>query len=197
MIILTVQLDDLRTFLTVAAERSFSAAAKKLHRTQPAISQAVRRLEDALGDRLFDRSSRNGTLTEAGRLLQDYAGTPAATGRRGRDRRPGAAAGASRPRRHWRQRGGGPHPAALPAAVRSRSIRRSLVEVRRVPSRQIAGEIARTVRSTCGVLTFQPLEKGLQSLPLGERRTRDADAPEASARESQNACRSRRSGDRW
>src|SRR5207249_4512368 len=50
-----------------------SAAARRLHRTQPAISQAVRRIEDELGERLFDRSSRDGTLTEAGRLLQDYA----------------------------------------------------------------------------------------------------------------------------
>ena len=45
----------------------------KLHRTQPAVSQAVRRIEDELGERLFDRSSRDGTLTEAGRLLQEYA----------------------------------------------------------------------------------------------------------------------------
>ena len=68
-----MQLQDLTVFATVAAERSFSRAAKRLHRTQPAVSQAVRRLEDELGDRLFDRSSRDGTLTEAGRLLQDYA----------------------------------------------------------------------------------------------------------------------------
>ena len=69
-----VQLQDLGTFVTVAAERSFSVAAKKLHRTQPAVSQAIRRLEEELGDRLFDRSVRNGALTEAGRLLQEYAG---------------------------------------------------------------------------------------------------------------------------
>jgi len=66
-------LQDLAVFATVAAERSFSKAAKKLHRTQPAVSQAIKRLEEELGDRLFDRSSRDGTLTEAGRLLQDYA----------------------------------------------------------------------------------------------------------------------------
>ena len=66
-----MQLQDLGTFVTVAAERSFSVAAKKLHRTQPAVSQAIRRLEEELGDRLFDRSVRNGALTEAGRLLQD------------------------------------------------------------------------------------------------------------------------------
>ena len=59
-----MQLQDLGTFVTVAAERSFSVAAKKLHRTQPAVSQAIRRLEEELGDRLFDRSVRNGALTE-------------------------------------------------------------------------------------------------------------------------------------
>src|SRR5919198_1670110 len=68
-----MQLPDLAAFLAVASERSFSAAARRLHRTQPAISQAVRRVEEELGERLFDRSSRDGTLTEAGRLLQDYA----------------------------------------------------------------------------------------------------------------------------
>jgi DNA-binding transcriptional LysR family regulator len=51
-----VQLQDLGTFVTVAAERSFSVAAKKLHRTQPAVSQAIRRLERSSRDRLFDRS---------------------------------------------------------------------------------------------------------------------------------------------
>ena len=40
-----MELSELRVFLTVASERSFSKAAMKLHRTQPAISQAVRRLE--------------------------------------------------------------------------------------------------------------------------------------------------------
>src|SRR4029079_14263617 len=68
-----MQLQDLAAFVTVASERSFSGAARRLHRTQPAISQAVRRLEDEIGERLFDRSSRDGTLTEAGRLLQEYA----------------------------------------------------------------------------------------------------------------------------
>ena len=68
-----MQLPDLAAFLAVATDRSFSAAARRLNRTQPAISQAVRRIEDELGERLFDRSSRDGTLTEAGRLLHDYA----------------------------------------------------------------------------------------------------------------------------
>jgi len=41
--------EDLRVFVTVATERSFSRAACKLRRTQPAVSQAIRRLEDAAG----------------------------------------------------------------------------------------------------------------------------------------------------
>src|SRR5436190_18168798 len=65
--------EDLRVFVTVAAERSFSRAARKLRRTQPAVSQAIRRLEDDAGERLIDRSSRDGTLTDAGELLLDYA----------------------------------------------------------------------------------------------------------------------------
>jgi DNA-binding transcriptional LysR family regulator len=67
-----VDLAALKIFLTVAQERSFSRAAAKVHRTQPAVSQAVRRLETELGEQLFDRSSKTGTLTEAGRMLQNY-----------------------------------------------------------------------------------------------------------------------------
>src|SRR3954453_10985412 len=68
-----MDLSELRVFLKVAAERSFSRAAMKLHRTQPAVSQAVRRLEESVGERLFDRATKDATLTEAGRLLRDYA----------------------------------------------------------------------------------------------------------------------------
>jgi DNA-binding transcriptional LysR family regulator len=64
-----MELAELKVFLTVAAERSFSRAAAKLYRTQPAISQAVRRLEDQLGERLFDRKTKHATLTEAGVVL--------------------------------------------------------------------------------------------------------------------------------
>src|SRR5204862_382255 len=45
----------------------------KLHRTQPAVSQSVRRLEESVGERLFDRATKDATLTDAGRLLRDYA----------------------------------------------------------------------------------------------------------------------------
>src|SRR5258707_15391290 len=67
-----MDLAALKVFLAVAHERSFSRAAAKVHRTQPAVSQAVRRLEVELGEQLFDRSSKSGTLTEAGRMLENY-----------------------------------------------------------------------------------------------------------------------------
>jgi DNA-binding transcriptional LysR family regulator len=68
-----VDLFQLETFLAVAQTGSFSGAAKIVHRTQPAVSQVVRKLEQDLGEPLFDRSSRDGRLTDAGRVLQDYA----------------------------------------------------------------------------------------------------------------------------
>ena len=68
-----MDLFQLETFLCVAEERSFSRAAKKLFRTQPAVSQTVRKLEAEIGEHLFDRSSRDGTLTDAGRVLAEYA----------------------------------------------------------------------------------------------------------------------------
>ena len=107
-----MELAELQVFLTVAAERSFSRAAEKLHRTQPAVSQAIRRLEDELGERLFDRSSKQGTLTEAGRVLREYAQRLLATQRGGRDGRARAARSAPRPRAHRRQRRRGPRAAA-------------------------------------------------------------------------------------
>ena len=64
---------QLETFLAVAREGSFSRAAQMLFRTQPAVSQTIRRLEQEVGESLFDRSSRDGTLTDAGRVLFDYA----------------------------------------------------------------------------------------------------------------------------
>jgi DNA-binding transcriptional LysR family regulator len=68
-----MDLFQLETFLAVAEERSFSRAAARLHRTQPAVSQVVRKLERDLGEVLFERASRDGTLTQAGELLRDYA----------------------------------------------------------------------------------------------------------------------------
>jgi len=68
-----MELSQLEVFLTVARERKFSRAAEKLFRTQSAVSQTIRKLELEIGEPLFDRTSRDGTLTDAGRVLQEYA----------------------------------------------------------------------------------------------------------------------------
>jgi DNA-binding transcriptional LysR family regulator len=68
-----MELSQLEVFLTVARERRFSRAAEKLFRTQSAVSQTIRKLEDELGEPLFDRSSREGMLTDAGQTLKEYA----------------------------------------------------------------------------------------------------------------------------
>src|ERR1700758_3344449 len=68
-----MELSHLEAFLVVAEERSFSRAALRLHRTQPAISQVIRKLEESVGETLFDRAARDGSLTAAGVLLRDYA----------------------------------------------------------------------------------------------------------------------------
>jgi DNA-binding transcriptional LysR family regulator len=160
-----MQLPDLASFAAVAADHSFSTAARRLHRTQPAISQAVRRLEDELGERLFDRSSRDGTLTQAGRLLQDYAQRllgledEARTAvRELQDVRSGRVAiGANEAAVH----------SLLPHLERFTAAHSGVaVDVRRVTSRQIPAMILdRTL--DFGVLTFQPAGRGIQSVPLG------------------------------
>jgi DNA-binding transcriptional LysR family regulator len=68
-----MDLGELQVFLTVAREGSFSRAAERLFRTQPAISLAIRKLEDDLGQPLFVRGARPVRLTDAGTLLRDYA----------------------------------------------------------------------------------------------------------------------------
>ena len=68
-----MDLHTLNVFLTVARERSFSVAAEKLFRTQPAVSLAVQRLESAVEEKLLDRSGRQLVLTDAGELVLEYA----------------------------------------------------------------------------------------------------------------------------
>ena len=160
-----MELTELQVFQAVAAERSFSRAAARLHRTQPAVSQAIRRLETELDERLFDRSSKGGRLTEAGTILLDYAERLM--------RLQEEAEGAVRELQELR-RGRvvvGVNEAAvhvlLPIVVRFRDAHPGAqVEMRRVPSRQIPGEVlSRSL--DFGLVTFPPGERGLLSVPLG------------------------------
>jgi DNA-binding transcriptional LysR family regulator len=161
-----MDLAELQVFVTVARERSFSKAATRLHRTQPAVSQAVRRLEDELGEKLFDRTAKDGKLTEAGRVLFDYAERLM--------RLSEEAEGAVRDLRDLR-RGRvmiGANEAAvhvlLPVVARFHEQHpHVLIDVRRVPSRQIG--VAVLERSLdFGVLSFPPAEADLESISIGE-----------------------------
>src|SRR5271169_3372625 len=64
--------DQLETFFEVARHASFSRAAEKRFRTQPAISSQIRGLEEEVGAKLFDRSGGKVSLTAAGKAFQKY-----------------------------------------------------------------------------------------------------------------------------
>src|SRR5499427_334805 len=160
-----MDLTSLRIFLAVAEERSFSRAAAKVHRTQPAVSQAVKRLEDELGEQLFDRSSKSGTLTDAGRVLQNYgqrlvrlAEEAESAMRELRDLRRGRVLiGANEAAVHT----------LLPLIGKFRhSYPDIAIDVRRVPARQIAVEVQQGSLDF-GALTFHPEEEGLLEIPVG------------------------------
>src|SRR3954468_5443008 len=69
---MTPALADLRAFVTVAHQQSFAAAAKALHLSQPALSRRISKLEEQLGVRLLDRTTRSVELTLLGRrFLQE------------------------------------------------------------------------------------------------------------------------------
>src|SRR5690348_9234399 len=135
-----MDISALKVFLAVAQERSFSRAAAKVHLTQPAVSQTVRRLERSLGEALFDRSSKAAAMTDAGRMLQNYAQrlvrlaeeTESAV-RELRDLRRGRVlVGANEAAVHT----------LLPLIARFRQKHPHIaIDVRRVPARQIAVEV--------------------------------------------------------
>jgi DNA-binding transcriptional LysR family regulator len=68
-----MDLASLQVFQAVVRERSFSRAAEKLYRTQPAVSISIRKLEEWVGQPLFVRGSGAKMLTDAGMLLVEYA----------------------------------------------------------------------------------------------------------------------------
>jgi DNA-binding transcriptional LysR family regulator len=160
-----MDLNALKIFLAVAHERSFSRAAAKVHRTQPAVSQAVRRLEVDLGEALFDRTSKSGTLTDAGKVLQNYgerlvrlAEEAESAMRELRDLRRGRVLiGANEAAVHT----------LLPLIGKFRDSYPDIaIDVRRVPARQIAVEVQQGSLDF-GALTFHPEEEGLLEIPVG------------------------------
>lgn len=68
-----MEISQLEMFLAVVEEKSFSRAGQRVFRTQAAVSQAIRKLEMELGEVLFDRTTKDGRLTDAGKVLEGYA----------------------------------------------------------------------------------------------------------------------------
>ena len=68
-----MEMAQLEYFSRVVQEKSFSKAADKVFRTQPAVSIAIRRLEEEIGLPLLDRTQKTPVLTEAGQVVYDYA----------------------------------------------------------------------------------------------------------------------------
>src|SRR6266849_1192935 len=68
-----MEIHQLRYFVAVAEEGSFSHAAEREHVSQPSLSQQIQKLEEELNQHLFDRLPRAVVLTEAGRCLLVYA----------------------------------------------------------------------------------------------------------------------------
>jgi DNA-binding transcriptional LysR family regulator len=159
-----MNIQEVQVFLTIAAERSFSKAAGKLHRTQSAVSQSLKRLEDELGERLIDRSTKDGRLTDAGEVLREYGErlmrlTEEAQGavRDLRDLRRGRVLiGANEGAVHG----------LLPVIVEFRKRHPAIhVDVRRIKARHIPAEVAQGSLDM-GLVTFQPAEPNLLSVVI-------------------------------
>ncbi len=159
-----MDLAGLEVFMMVARERSFSRAAEKLYRTQPAVSIAIRKLEDWVGQPLFIRGSRAGQLTEAGHLLREYAERMLNLReeihkgvedlqklRRGR-----LSLGVNESSIH----------ALLPALGRYRKLYPEIrVAIHRVFSRDVPGELL-NYRLDLGVVSFRPVDPNLASTEI-------------------------------
>lgn len=159
---------ELEVFLAVAREKSFARAAKGLFRTQPAVSLAIRRLEEELGESLFDRSSKTSALTDTGELLLEYA--EQLVNLRGEIR---PALDEVRHLQRGRVRVGANETGALyllPLIARYRSLYPQVkVEVVRSLARKIPEELYKR-NLDLGVLSYQPQDSNLASVVVyGDR----------------------------
>jgi DNA-binding transcriptional LysR family regulator len=160
-----MELDELKVFLAVADSRSFTKAATVTYRTQSAVSQAIRRLEEDLGERLFDRSVKDGQLTEAGVLLAEHARQVLAL-----IERASVAVRDLRDLKRGRVRVGSNEASMhvlVPIIARLHGqFPRVLVDVQRLSSRQVAAALA-DGSIDFGVLTFDPKQAEIKFVSLG------------------------------
>lgn len=160
-----VTLRQIHAFLAVAELGSFTKAAERLHMAQPALSQLVRDLEQALGIRLFDRTTRRVELTEGGREFE------------------GASAKivhdldlAVQNANDLAERRRGRITVAAPPLLAAAILPEAIAEMReRFPGVRIAVidgrtdtivEAVRTSRADCGLGTFSTVEDGIERIPM-------------------------------
>ncbi|HXN64019.1 MAG TPA: LysR family transcriptional regulator [Candidatus Acidoferrales bacterium] len=159
-----MDLNELQVFWTVAREKSFSRAAEKLYRTQPAISMSIRKLEEWVGEPVFVKGSRAGRLTSAGEMLLEYAermlnlrdeAKRGLTELRGLDRGK-LSMGVNESSIH----------ALLPAFARYRQLYPKVkISVLRVFSRDIPGALL-NYKLDLGVVSYDPGEPRLAAIPF-------------------------------
>ncbi|HTS02133.1 MAG TPA: LysR family transcriptional regulator [Thermoanaerobaculia bacterium] len=154
----------LKVFLAVAEERGFSKAAARLFRTQSAVSQAVRKLEDEIKADLFDRTTHDVRLTEAGQTLLAHARRVLAVTEEAE-----RAVRELRDLQHGRVVIGANEAGLevlLPLIGRFREKNPGVeFEVRRLPSRLLGAEVL-AVALDFGVVAFVPAEEGLRTVVL-------------------------------
>lgn len=187
-----MDLASLQVFQAVAREHSFSRAAEKLYRTQPAVSISVRKLEEWVGQPLFVRGSGARVLTDAGALLLEYAErmlnlreeVRKAVHELGRLERGQIEVGANESSIH----------ALLPSLDRFRKLHPGVrILVHRVLSRDVPREIL-NYHLDLGIISYLPEERELAAIefyrdslalvawpghPLARRRERSRKAPPA------------------
>ena len=165
----TMELRHLRYFVAVADELHFRRAAERLHVAQPAVSEQVRKLENELGVRLFERTHRNVALTDAGAAMLPEAHRVL---RQAEAARLAARSASDRPGRVLRI---GYVPTALLASV-PRTLRRLVANTPNLKTTMEPGpglELSDAVRAgelDVAVVSLPVPTAGLRVTPLGEQR---------------------------
>ena len=188
-----MELYSLQVFLTVATEKSFSRAAEKLLRTQPAISLALQRLEQELGEKLIDRSGKELLLTDAGRIVLDYARRFENLHQELDNSLAELRDNSAGPPDHRRQRIHLALPAAPHRALPASCIPKVKVQVRRSLSSKIPDELI-DGNLELGVISYDPEDERLNSMVIYTDHLAFVVSPAAPPRQPQDRCRSRELG---